>query len=129
MFLSALGSVGQRLDPKFVTAYFFPAFVAVLGTMAIVVRYAGNARFIAWLAQYDSLQQGVIFLALLLGTLMLAYMLQSLARPIGRLYAGRAYPELVRRLLRPVQARERGKVRLDRTTYQRGDRLIPRDPA
>jgi hypothetical protein len=129
MFLSALGSLGQRLDAKFVAAYFFPAFVAVLGTIAIVVRQAGNTSFIAWLDQFDSLQQGGIFLVLLLGTLMLAHLLQALERPIGRLYAGRAYPELVRRLLLPAQQSDRARIRLDLSTYQRGERLFPRDPA
>jgi hypothetical protein len=31
MLFSAVGSLGDRLDPKFMTAYFLPAFVAVLG--------------------------------------------------------------------------------------------------
>ena len=109
--------------------YFFPAFLAVLGTIAIVVRQAGDATFIAWIAQFDSLQQGVIVLVLLLGTLLLAQLLQALARPIGRLYAGRAYPELVRRALLPAQHADRARTRFDLSTYQRGVRLFPRDPA
>ena len=129
MFLSALGSLGQRLDPKFITAYFFPAFLAVLGTIALVVRQAGDTTFITWIAQFDSLQQGVIVLGLLLGTLMLAHLLEALARPIGRLYAGRAYPELVQRLLVPTQQADRAHAAFDLRAYQRGTRLFPRDPA
>ena len=30
MLFSAVGSIGERLDSKFITAYFFPAFIAVL---------------------------------------------------------------------------------------------------
>ena len=129
MFIAALGSLGQRLDTKFVAAYFLPAFVAVLGTIAIVIRQAGDATFIAWVAQFDSLQQGVIILGLLLGTLMVAYLLQALARPIAEAYAGRAYPELVRRRLLPAQLADRAHTPLNARSYQRGERLFPREPA
>src|SRR4051794_22160112 len=116
MLISALGSIGDRLDSKFTTAYFFPAFVAVLGTIAILVRQAGDARFVTWVGQFDSLQQGVIVFVLLLGTFMLAHMLRAMARPIAQVYSGRAYPELLRRLLLPVQARDHARVRLDLRT-------------
>jgi hypothetical protein len=127
MLISALGSIGDRLDSKFITAYFFPAFVAVLGTIAILVRQAGDARFIAWVAQFDSLQQGVIVFALLLGTFMLAHMLRAMARPIAQVFAGRAYPEVVRRLLLPVQERDHARARGDQRAMDRGERLFPRE--
>ena len=45
MLFSALGSLGDRFDAKFITAYFAPAFVAVLGTIAILVTAVGGERF------------------------------------------------------------------------------------
>jgi hypothetical protein len=33
MLFSAVGAIGDKLDSKFMTAYFFPAFVAVLGSI------------------------------------------------------------------------------------------------
>src|SRR5262245_8665694 len=125
MFLSALGAVGERLDAKFIAAYFFPAFVAVFGTIAIWVRQVGDVRFIELVNQFDSLHQGVLFLVLLLGTWMMAYLLQAMARPIGQLYAGRAYPEFIRRLLLPAQRSDRAHTRFD--VSARSTRLFPRD--
>ena len=59
MLFSALGSLGDRLDAKFITAYFFPAFVAVLGTIVILVRALGGERFVEWIEQYDSTKEAL----------------------------------------------------------------------
>jgi hypothetical protein len=127
MLLSALSVMGQRLDTKFIAAYFFPAFFAVLGTIVIVVLKAGNAAFLAWVDQFDSLQQAIIVLVVLLGTFLLAHLLQALVHPIEQLYAGHAYPEVIRRLL-PAQRSARAYTPFDLSTYERGTRLFPRDP-
>ena len=58
MLFSAIGSLGDRLDSKFITAYFFPAFVAVLGTIAILVTAIGGERFAERIAQFDSAATG-----------------------------------------------------------------------
>ena len=129
MLISALGSIGDRLDTKFAAAYFVPAFVAVLGTIAIVARQAGETRFIDWVDQFDAIQQGVLVFALLLSAVLAAQLLRALALPIGDLFTGRAYPDVIRRLLRPVQARARAHALSGRRMVERGDRLFPHDRA
>jgi hypothetical protein len=47
--------------------------------------------------------------------------------PIEQLYAGHAYPEVIRRLL-PAQRSARAYIPFDLSTYERGTRLFPRDP-
>jgi hypothetical protein len=128
MLFSALGSIGSRLDSKFITAYFAPAFVAVLGTLWILVVSTGSERFGAWIEQLDSVEQAIAVLVLLLVTSMLGHVLQALARPIAQLFAGRAWPELFQRPLIENQRRARARARL-KELLSRGDRLYPRDSA
>jgi hypothetical protein len=128
MLFSALGSIGSRLDSKFITAYFAPAFVAVLGTLWILVVTTGSERFGDWIEQLDSVEQAIGVLVLLLVTSMLGHVLQALARPIAQLFAGRAWPEPFRRPLIENQRRARARARL-KELLSRGDRLYPRDSA
>ena len=128
MLFSALGSIGSRLDSKFITAYFAPAFVAVLGTIWILVVSTGSERFGEWVEQLDSVEQAIAVLILVLVTSMLGHVLQALARPIAQLFAGRAWPEPFQRPLVENQRRARARARL-KELLTRGDRLYPRDPA
>ena len=59
MLFSALGSLSSRLDSRFMTAYFFPAFAAVLGTIWILVLSVGNQRFTDRVEGLDSAEQAV----------------------------------------------------------------------
>ena len=79
MLFSAMGSLGERLDSKFITAYFFPAFAAVLGTFWILVAATGGERFAERLEQLDSVQQAIAVVLLLLTTAMIAHLLRALA--------------------------------------------------
>jgi hypothetical protein len=96
MLISAVGSLSERLDSKFITAYFFPAFVAVLGTLWVAVTALGGERFADRLAGLDSVEQAIFTGTLLLITMMVAYMLRWLGRPIAQLFAGRAFPQVVK---------------------------------
>src|SRR4051794_35421459 len=128
MLFSALGSVGSRLDSKFITAYFAPAFVAVLGTLWVLVVSTGSERFGDWVEQLDSVEQAIAVLVLVLVTSMLGHVLQALARPIAQLFAGRAWPERFQRPLIENQRRTRARARL-KELLSSGDRLFPRDAA
>lgn len=128
MLFSALGSIGSRLDSKFITAYFAPSFVAVLGTLWILVVSTGTERFGEWVEQLDSVEQAIAVLVLLLVTSVLGHVLQAFSRPIAQLFAGRAWPELFQRPLIENQRRARAGAKL-REMLSRGDRLYPRDPA
>jgi hypothetical protein len=128
VLFSAIGSLGDRLDSKFITAYFFPAFVAVLGTIWILVVSVGGERFGERMAELDSVEQGIGVAVILLVTMMLAHMLSALARPIATFYAGRAFPGPVRQW--SIRGQLQARLRNRRTSIQAGreDRLYPRDP-
>jgi hypothetical protein len=128
VLIAALGSLGERLDAKFISAYFFPAFVAVLGTIVILVRTLGGERFVEWLEQSDSTKEALTALVLVLLTLMVAEMLRAMARPIARWYIGRAFPELIKHPSLQHQLRARARARIGLGMVLRGDRLFPHDP-
>ena len=129
MLFSALGSIGDRLDAKFITAYFFPAFVAVLGSIWILVTAVGGERVVERVEELDSVEQGIAVAVILLVTLMLAHLLSALARPIATFYAGRAFPGPVREW--SIRGQRKARVRNRTSSIQAGreDRLYPRDPA
>jgi hypothetical protein len=128
VLFSAIGSLGDRLDSKFITAYFFPAFVAVLGSIWILVVSVGEERFGERIAELDSVEQGIGVAVILLVTMMLAHMLSALARPIATMYAGRAFPAPVREW--SIRGQLQARLRNRRSSIQAGreDRLYPRDP-
>jgi hypothetical protein len=92
VLFSAIGSIGERLDSKFITAYFFPAFVAVLGTIWILATAFGGRRLAAEVLEFDPAEQAIVVAVVLLATLMLAHMLRALSRPVMQFYAGRTLP-------------------------------------
>jgi hypothetical protein len=129
VLFSALGSLGERIDSRFITAYFFPAFVAVLGSIWILVAAVGGQRAAARIEELDSVEQGIAVGIVLLVTMMLAHMLSALARPIATFYAGRAFPGPVREWSLRGQRNARIRNRTSSIQAGREDRLYPRDPA
>ena len=84
---------------KFITPYFFPAFIGVLGSIYIVVLAVGGERFVDHIAEFDSGEQAVGVGLFLLVTIMAAHMVKSLERPIASFFAGhRAGPHYLGRL-------------------------------
>ncbi len=129
MLFSAIGSLGDRLDSRFITAYFVPAFVAVLGSIWILVAAVGGERLAERIAELDSVEQGIGVALILLLTLMLAHLLSALARPIATVYAGRVFPGPVRDWSIRGQLSGRRRNRASPIQGAREDRLFPRDPA
>jgi hypothetical protein len=128
MLISAIGSIGERLDSKFITAYFFPAFIAVLGTLWVAVTALGGERFAERVAGLDSVEQAIFTGILLLITMMVAYMLRSLGRPIAQLFAGHTFPRVVKDKSVRSQLRARSRARLSSAMISRNERLVPVDP-
>ncbi len=129
MLFSAIGSLGDRLDSRFITAYFVPAFIAILGTLWILVTAIGGERFAERIAELDSVEQAIGVALILLATLMLAHLLSGLARPIATMYAGRAFPGPVREWSIRSQLKARLRNRASSIQGGREDRLYPRNPA
>jgi hypothetical protein len=124
-----MGSLGKRLDAKFLTANFFPAFAAVLGTFWILVTATGGERFADRVAQFASVEQALAVFLLLLTTSMIAHLLRALARPIAQMFASRAFPALVKNPATQRQLRARVRATVGMAMAARGERLYPHDPA
>jgi hypothetical protein len=89
---SAISALSSRLDSKFLTAYWLPAFVAVLGGIGILGAMVGFPRVDAWLSARDSVAQSLSALVVLLLITMLAFVLRALTRPIVEIFGGTALP-------------------------------------
>jgi hypothetical protein len=53
---SALSALTERADSKFLTAYWLPAFVAVLGWLGMLAALAGPGPFVDWVKDLDSVE-------------------------------------------------------------------------
>jgi len=129
VLFSALSSLGERIDSRFTTAYLLPAFVAVLGSIWILIAAVGGQRVATRIEELDSVEQGIVVGIVLLVTMMLAHMLSALARPIATFYAGRVFPGPVREWSIRGQRNARVRNRTSSIEAGREDRLYPRDPA
>jgi hypothetical protein len=89
---SAISALSGRLDSKFLTAYWLPAFVAVLGGIGILGGLVGFRQVDAWLSSRDSVAQSLSALVVLLLITMLAFVLRALTRPIVEIFGGTALP-------------------------------------
>jgi hypothetical protein len=92
---SALGALGDRLDSKFLTAYWLPAFVAVLGGFGILALLVGAEQIDAWIMNLDSVEQTLAVILIVLAITMAAFVLRALSRPIVKMFAGDALPRAV----------------------------------
>lgn len=92
---SALGALGGRLDSKFLTAYWVPAFVALLCGLGILSIQVGPERVAAWIYDLDSVEQTLATVIVALAVTMVASILRALSRPIALAFAGDTLPSTV----------------------------------
>ncbi|MEZ4564871.1 MAG: hypothetical protein R2853_19250 [Thermomicrobiales bacterium] len=92
MFASALSALSDRLDSKFLTAYWLPAFVAVLGAFGILAAVVGREATEAWVFGLDSVAQTLFALIVLLAMTMVAFILRAVSRPVVEVFAGHTLP-------------------------------------
>ncbi len=119
MLSSLFGALGDRMDSKFLTAYWLPAFVFVLGGLCFAGGLAGPGRLDAWIADLDSVEQALGALLLVLLISMAAFMLRALTRPTTELFAGVALPRPVAAAFTRGQARakQRGVLILESSDH------------
>ena len=102
---SMVSALSGRLDTKFLTAYWLPAFIAVLGGFGLLVAVVGVPEFEERVSELDSVEQSLGALIVVLLITMLAFILRALALPIAAIFTGRALP-------RPIAAwSTRGQLR------------------
>lgn len=92
MLASALGALSDRLDSKFLIAYWLPAFVATLGGFGLLAFLAGAEQIDAWIYGLDSVEQTLAVLLIVLTVTMGAFVLRALSRPVSEVFAGEALP-------------------------------------
>jgi hypothetical protein len=106
---STISTLTSRIDSQFLTAYWLPAFVAVLGSAALLVARIGIDQLGTSLAALDSVRQTLALLILLLVTTMVACVLRALTLPIAELFAGATLPRVAADRLTQAQLRARSK--------------------
>ena len=123
MLSTALGALSGRLDSKFLTAYWLPAFVAVLGGFGILAVLVGAEQMDVWVHNLDSVEQSLAVVLIALAITMGAFFLCALSRPIAEVFAGVALPGGV------AAWSTRGQLKLKNSTTQKlgaePDRLAP----
>src|SRR5215207_740060 len=95
MLSSALSALTERVDSKFLTAYWLPAFVAGLGWLGMLAALAGPGQMDNWVNDLDSVEQSLAVLILLLMVTMLAFVFRALTRTIAETFAGAFLPRVV----------------------------------
>ena len=89
----AVSALSNRLDSKFLTAFWLPAFVAILGSIGILTVLVGSPRLALWIADLGSVGQSLGALILLLLITMLACVLRALTWAIAAIFAGDVLPQ------------------------------------
>jgi len=92
---SAMTGLSSRLDSKFLTAYWLPAFVAALGGFGILTVVVGAEQMQNWIYDLDSVEQTLAVLLLVLLISMLAFVLRAISHSLIEIFAGDALPRVV----------------------------------
>ncbi len=95
MLRSGLSALSNRVDSKFLTAYWLPAFVGVFGGFLILALFVGADQMDAWISDLDSVEQTIGVAIVLLQITMLAFVLRALTQPIAEIFAGSALPRFM----------------------------------
>ena len=112
MLGSVIGALSDRMDSKFLTAYWLPAFVFVFGSLCTVGLSVGRGRLEAWISDLDAVEQTLAVLMVVLMITMLAFTLRAVTRPITEIFAGMALPAFVANPLRQGQVRAKHRAAL-----------------
>lgn len=112
MLSSVIGALGDRMDSKFLTAYWLPAFVFVLGLLCTFGLAAGPGRLETLVSDLDSVEQALGALVIVLLISMLAFALRAMTHPITEMFAGIALPGIVADALMRGQLRAKHRASL-----------------
>jgi hypothetical protein len=106
---SVVSTLSDRVDSKFLTAYWLPAFVAGLGGIGILGALVGLPPLDAWVNDLDAAEQSLGALIVLVLITMLAFILRALALPIAAIFAGSVLPQPIAAWSARGQLRARSK--------------------
>lgn len=142
MLRSGLSALSDRVDSKFLTAFWLPAFVATLGGFIVLAILVGSDQMDAWISNLDSVEQSIGAIIILLQITMFAFVLRAMTQPIAEFFAGAAMPGQLAEWSRRGQRRSRNAASRvlgvtdeatapasTRLAAQRLDQLFPDDDA
>lgn len=109
MLSSALSALSDRLDSRFLIAFWLPAFVLVLGGIGIMTALVGPSLLEHWALTLGPVAQSLVAILLVLFITMLACVLRALTWPIAATFAGDALPRAVTRWSTRGQQRARSR--------------------
>lgn len=124
MLRSGLSALSDRVDSKFLTAYWLPAFVAVLGGTLILAQLLGWDRMETWIGDLDSAEQSIGAILVLLQITMIAFILRALTQVIVEFFSGTAMPRTLAEWSTEGQRRAKAA-----TTRMLGGNLLRADSA
>lgn len=109
MLSSALSALSDRLDSKFLIAFWLPSFVLVLGGIGIMTALVGPSPLENWALTLGPVAQSLVTILLVLFITMLACVLRALTWPIAATFAGDVLPQSVTRWSTRGQQRARSR--------------------
>jgi hypothetical protein len=95
MLDSALSALSGSLDSKFLTAYWLPACVFVLGSLGLLAVRVGPDELATQIIDLDTVEQGFSVVILLVLITILAFIVRALTLPIAEIFAGRTWPPVI----------------------------------
>lgn len=95
MLDSALSALTGALDSKFLTAYWLPACVFVLGSLGLLAVRVGPDALATEIIDLDTVEQGLSVVIILVLITILAFIVRALTLPIAEIFAGRTLPPAI----------------------------------
>jgi hypothetical protein len=95
MLDSALSALTGSPDSKFLTAYWLPACVFVLGSLGFLAVRVGPEELTTELIDLDTVEQGLSAVIILVLITILAFIVRALTVPIAEIFAGYALPPAI----------------------------------
>lgn len=121
MLGSMTGALADRMDSKFLTAYWLPAFVFGIGVLWTAGLAAGPGQPETWISSLNSVEQTLGALFVVLQVCALAFALRALSHPIMEMFSGIALPGLVADRFRRGQLRAKHRASLGMAGAARPD--------
>ena len=95
MIDSTLSSLSDRLDSSFLTACWLPAFVGVLGNIALFTILVGRDAAAAWVYNLDAFEETIVAVIILVVITMVGLLLRALSSVTVGFFVGELLPRRV----------------------------------
>src|SRR5687767_2979946 len=90
-----LSSLSERLDSSFLTASLLPAFVAVLGNIALFTTLVGRDVIATWVYNLSAFEETIVVVIIFVVIIMVGILLRALSFVIVGFFVGELLPRSV----------------------------------